>query len=103
MDKKNNEAKETVKSSMLTFDCDLIPNGLKIDRKVLVDYIATEHRSYANFPATMKDAETGDIEASFDLPELEEKYGKSGLKIGIVVHLADNAKGKKTSKTRKAL
>jgi len=99
MDKKN-EVKE--EKNILTFDCDLIPSGLKIDRKVLVDHIATEHRSYANFPGTMKD-EDGDIETSFDLPELSEKYGKSGLKIGIVVHLADNARGKKKSKTRKAL
>ncbi|GAF72479.1 unnamed protein product, partial [marine sediment metagenome] len=84
------------------FDCDLMPEGLQIDRQILVDFISTEHRSYANFPATMKD-EDGDIEASFDLPELAEKYGKSGLKIGITVHLADNAKGTKKSKTRKAL
>jgi hypothetical protein len=94
---------ETVKAEMLTFDCALLPQtGLSIPRKTLVDFVQTEHRSYAAFPATMTDSE-GIVENAFDLPEVAEKYGKSGLKVAVVVYLEDNKKGAKRSKTRKAL
>jgi hypothetical protein len=100
---KKNEVKETVSSNLLTFDCELMPNGiLSLDRNKLVKFLETEHRSYANFPATMKDEE-GIVENSFDIPELSKRYGKSGIKVGVTIHLADNASGKKQSKTRKAL
>lgn len=102
MSDKKNEAKETVKKEVLTFDCDIMPTGkISLDRKKLVDYITTEQRSYANFPCTMTD-EDGDLENSFVIPELEAKFGQ-GLKLGIVVHLPDNAKGSKKSKTKRAL
>lgn len=75
---------------VLSFDCDLT-GKVDIDRDVLIRNVQTEHRSYANHSMSINGATT------FNLPELQEKYGK-GFKLGIVVHLPDNASGKGKSK-----
>ncbi len=93
MENKQNEAKKV--SKKLTFDNSLV-GSMEIDREILVKNVETEHRSYANYPCSIEGTK------SFNLPELEKQYPK-GFKLGIVIHLADNANPEGNKKTTMSL
>lgn len=67
----------------LKFENALI-GSMEIDRDTLVKNIETEHRSYANYACSI------DKQKKFNLPELKSQY-PNGFKLGIVIHLSDNA------------
>ena len=92
LDKKN---EPVVKKDDITFT-NALTGSISVNREILVRNLQTEHRSYANFPCSRKDSE-GDNIAIFSIPETEDMYPQ-GWKIGVTIHIADNAKGNKKKK-----
>jgi hypothetical protein len=89
-----NEVKTTPKKT-LVFENSLI-GKMEIDRETLVKNVETEHRSYANYACSI------DKQKKFNLPELEKQY-PNGFKLGIVIHLSDNANADGAKQTTMSL